>query len=270
MRVRSLCICTTALFFAISGCERHTSTLPGRLLGTWRVDVERSEPTFLEGPRDMKAHHPAIDVDRMRASWLSMVQATRLVISEAQFEHCTGNEVVDKARYEVVECGEDYVVIRFYPEKERFFNDKTFQELVDEAKANSKTVNMCSVYEFLDADHFRRSGVKVENGKVTPIRPNASTEVALCNSVAGLSRLRIRPLPVWPRPGKAHTSGSFFVTSTRICSRRYWRRCEIPPSSKNSPSACGKSKDYSPKPSSGTTYRELSIADEPKCRFKLT
>jgi hypothetical protein len=154
------------VFLAISGCDRGTSKCAQRLVGTWRVDMEKTEPMLFESLKDAKPT-PAVDLETREAhiaSVRSFTQAKRLTICETHFERWSGDKV-DKSRYEVLEGGDDHVLLRHYPDGERRYNDMTFQEIVDSFQGNVTNVPMCMGVKLLDEDHIQMFRLKVENGK---------------------------------------------------------------------------------------------------------
>ena len=160
------------VFLALSGCQRDSSRLAQRLVGTWRVNMERTEPFLLEF---FKKEKPASAVDlgsteTAMSSYRSSMQVRRLIIGEARYERWTGEEVL-KSSYEVLEGGEDYVLIRDYPDDDPRYNGMTLEEISNRFNGNKIGVPTCLGIRFLDEDHFRIFVLNIENGKMTHGQP---------------------------------------------------------------------------------------------------
>lgn len=157
---------------SLSGCQRDSSRLAQRIAGTWSVNMEKTEP-FLQEYFKKEKPPSAVDLastETAMSSYRSSMQVRRLIIGEARFERWTGEEV-HKSSYEVLEGGEDYVLIRYYPDDAPRYNEMTLEEISNRFNGNKKGVPTCLGIRFLDEDHFRIFVLNIENGKMTHGQP---------------------------------------------------------------------------------------------------
>jgi hypothetical protein len=166
----------TITLMTVVGCNRHDPELARRLVGTWRVDMELTEPNLRDSLAEAKRHDSDLDVDALRTQLTSWMLKRRMIFTETRLEDWSGDEV-ERSRYEVLRGGANYIVIREYPDDMPEYHDMTLQEIVDDINIQGIGVPMCDGIVFLDENHFRTFKYKVRDNKVTRERRDLSIEV---------------------------------------------------------------------------------------------
>ena len=54
-------------FITVVGCKRHDPELERRLVGTWRVDMEQTNPNLMDSLAEATAQDSELDVDALRS-----------------------------------------------------------------------------------------------------------------------------------------------------------------------------------------------------------